>query len=162
MEIPRCLIRLVPSLQKNFLCALHSRSLMEGRVLFNLQGFATRYPLRGLPAPPQGNPLPPFTIQNVDAGWGFYCYNVNSCSMQNPANGMDSVGQGPRLLQIECIATQFRAAETRAEASTMRRWRVVWKAHVPLCARRPAICRNADTRFTQVLGASGITVFCSA
>ena len=81
-EVPRSLIRLVPCLQKNFLRALHSRSLMEGRVLFNLQGFATRYPLRGLPALPQGNPLPPFTIQNVDAGWGIYCYNTISTAAQ--------------------------------------------------------------------------------
>ena len=33
--------------------------------------------------------------------------------MQNPANGMDSVGQGPRLLQIECIATQSRSRDPR-------------------------------------------------
>ena len=87
---------------------------MEGRVLFNLQGFAKRYPLGGPPAPPLGNPLPPFAIQNIDAGWHIYCYyNFSSFSMQNLANGMDSVGQGPRLLQFEYIAMRLRSRGPR-------------------------------------------------
>ena len=114
---------------------------MEGRVLFNLQGFATSYPLGVLPAPPLGNPMPPFAIQNVDAGWHIHCYNFNSCSMQNFANGMDSVGQGPWLLQTECAATRFRSRGPRHGLDSEER-ASGWQGHRSLWQKTPCLLQK--------------------
>ena len=67
---------------------------------------------------------------------------------------------GPRRLLLSRF--DF-TAEACAEASTMRRWRVVGKARgAPdrCCARRLGFCGSAAARFKQ--GASWMTVFCSA